>query len=164
MTQKPTSETPEERRERYKRMGMAQRRHGHSTREKSPTYHTWQGMKARCHNSKSPVFDYYGGRGVSICERWQKFDNFLADMGVRPEGKTLDRIDPKGDYCPENCRWATWSEQQRNRSSTVMLTYRGETMCIKDWAERIGIASRSLTNRIQAGWTGDRLFSPKGTA
>jgi hypothetical protein len=75
-------------------------------------------MKQRCLNPKATAYAYYGGRGVTICERWMSFDNFLADMGERPEGRTLDRIDPYGNYEPSNCRWATYAEQTHNRRKT----------------------------------------------
>ena len=87
--------------------------HGHARRKAgkpSPTYNSWRAMKERC--AKAP---YYAGRGITVCERWQSFPNFLADMGERPDGMTIDRIDPDKGYTPDNCRWATWHEQQLNR-------------------------------------------------
>jgi hypothetical protein len=90
-------------------------RHGHAVGSGTPTYVSWQTMRRRCVDENHPAYKYYGGKGVSVCERWSVFDNFLSDMGERPIGHTIDRINSDGNYEPSNCRWADWKTQAANR-------------------------------------------------
>lgn len=94
-------------------------KHGHTVGGESPTYITWHNMIQRCTNAAATSYQYYGGRGIRVCERWRKFENFLEDMGERPMGLTLDREDNDGNYEPGNCRWATRKEQQHNTRRTL---------------------------------------------
>lgn len=98
-------------------IGTANTRHGLSN---TPTHVTWMSMNQRCNDPGAVQYPYYGGRGITVCDRWQSFENFLADMGERPEGLTLDRIDGDGNYEPGNCRWATKSEQAKNRKKRLI--------------------------------------------
>lgn len=120
----------------------------------SSTYRIWRGMKSRCTNNKCKEYDRYGGRGITICERWGKFEMFLEDMGIRPEGLSLDRVDNDKGYCKENCRWATVEEQNRNKRNNTFLTIDGKTMTISEWVEQDGAVSFStIWARITHGFT-----------
>ncbi|HVJ20147.1 MAG TPA: helix-turn-helix domain-containing protein [Polyangiaceae bacterium] len=114
----------------------------------SPTYIVWAGMHARCCNPKHDAYPYYGGKGVAVCDRWQEFESFLADMGERPAGTQIDRIDNARGYEPDNCRWVTRSQQGRNRTNNVTVTVDGETACLAEWSERSGIDLRTIWNRL----------------
>lgn len=99
------------------------RKHGHCGKDhtfRTSTYEVWHGMTKRCRNSKSKAWRIYGGRGITVCERWRSFENFLADMGERPAGMTLDRRDNDGNYEPANCRWATQAEQCQNKQTSKL--------------------------------------------
>lgn len=138
-------------------------KHGHaSKRNTTPTYRTWASMLGRCKNPNRQCYPYYGGRGIRVCERWETFENFLADMGERPPGTSIDRTDVNGDYCLENCRWASDETQARNRSNNVMLTYHGKTMTQTDWCKNRGIKLGTLRRRLDLGWSIERALETPG--
>lgn len=135
--------------------------HGHAGRGNiSPEYSVWAEMKKRCDNERHEYFADYGGRGIMVCDRWRDFTNFFADMGKRPEGLTLDRIETNGNYELGNCRWATVLEQANNRRITPMVTYQGRTQSIANWARELGFAYWSLRKRLRTlGWSIERAFN-----
>ncbi len=109
-------------------------------------------MRQRCNNPNDHKYRNYGARGITVCDRWSKFEKFLEDMGEKPLGLTLDRIDNNGNYEPSNCRWATLTEQARNKRNNVMLTHEGQTYCLAEWAERTGLTYRTICSRHYSGW------------
>lgn len=119
----------------------------------TPTFKSWETMKQRCLNPNARGYERYGGRGIKICKRWLAgFENFLEDMGERPAGRTLDRIDVNGDYKPGNCRWETPSRQQRNRSDRDILHWNGKSLCIADWSDITKIPAPIIVWRMKNGW------------
>lgn len=129
--------------------GKAHTTHG---KARTTTYNSWLAMKSRCSNPNYKSFQRYGGRGITVCDRWREsFEAFLEDMGERPDGTTLDRVDPNGNYCPENCRWATVNEQQNNRTSTILVTRCGRTMSVVEWCRELGKSPDSVYKRIRRG-------------
>ncbi len=121
---------------------------------KTPTYHVYQNMIARCYNTTHFKYYAYGARGISVCEKWREsFENFYKDMGRKPNGKSIDRIDNNGSYSPGNCRWATLKEQQRNMRTNRLLTYSGRTHCMSEWAEIVGITRKALEGRLYRNWS-----------
>ena len=119
------------------------------TASNTPTYVTWTDMKARVLNPDHQHASCYSERGITLCERWLDYDNFVADMGLRPEGTTLDRINNDGNYEPGNCRWATWKEQCENKRTSRMFTAYGITQSIADWSEATGIKKCTLFYRLK---------------
>lgn len=140
------------------RSAESHRTHGLSRAEE---FNTWVQMKQRCNNPRNRAYGNYGGRGIRVCERWQhSFDAFLEDMGPRPSSKhSIDRIDNDGNYEPGNCRWATRTEQTRNRRGTVTLTFCGESRSMAEWSQVVGIPYSALQFRISHGWTAERALT-----
>jgi hypothetical protein len=135
------------------------RTHGYSrlpgTGKKTPTYRSWQSMIARCSNPSCFGFEHYQKKGITVCERWKKFENFLADMGKRPTNKTLERKDNSKGYEPDNCKWATKLEQANNRETNRRFTYRGEEYSLSQLARHTGASRSMLRGRLilSTGWT-----------
>ena len=126
----------------------------------------WNEMLQRCKNEKDPKYPDYGGRGISVCEEWKRFAPFYewAKASGYVEGKnrercSLDRIDNNGNYCPENCRWATAKEQANNRRSNHYITALGETLTIAQWSDKTGIPQTTLWKRIKMGWDAERMVT-----
>ena len=113
-------------------------------------YRIWKAMRARCSAPCNANMGNYQKYGIKVCKRWDSFDAFYLDMGDRPDGYTIDRIDPKKDYSPENCRWASWETQAKNRGNfNIIFTYKGKTMCLKDWAKEYNIHYQTLVARVK---------------
>ena len=106
--------------------------------EGTPTYSSWSSMKSRCNNSNDANYPRYGGRGITVCAEWCDFIGFFKDMGVKPDNRTLDRIDVNGNYEPSNCRWATPKTQSRNKRNSVYVKINDELIPVPEYAERIG--------------------------
>jgi hypothetical protein len=144
--------------ERTAEMGAATRRHGETG---TATYRSWVAMRRRCHDPGDKDYPSYGGRGVTVCERWGAFENFLADMGERPPGATLDRFPRKdGNYEPGNCRWASARDQANNRRDNHLLTIGDDTASLTEWARRSGLSTRCIWHRLRRGLAGRDLLAP----
>lgn len=133
--------------------------HGKS---KSPEYQSWRAMLHRCYNPKHPHFDRYGGADIKVCDRWiTSFENFLADVGLRPgQGYSLDRFpDRSGGYHPGNVRWATPTQQGRNSRGNHLVTWQGRTVCLAEWSEITGIPAHAISRRLASGWSAERALT-----
>lgn len=138
-------------------------KHGASRNaQRTPEYRSWNSMLSRCYIVGTKGYKYYGGRGITVCERWKDFANFLADMGSRPKGKTLDRYpNNDGNYEPGNCRWATAKEQAGNRRNTVILTVEGAAISLVQACLLYGQRERLVRSRLESGWDHTRaLLTP----
>lgn len=150
-------------------MVMSALRHGHTVgRKRTPEHRAWCQMRGRCERTTSPDYKDYGARGIRVAERWKTFDNFLADMGLRPPGHSLDRIDNNRGYEPENCRWATPRQQrlnQRHRPNAVLIDLGGTVATLKQWMSFFKLPSdnRSYQRRLKylrRGRPLERVFRP----
>ena len=144
----------------FRRESASERSRTHG-RTGTAEYGIWCAMKRRCSNPNVPEWKNYGGRGISVCARWHKFENFLADMGERPLGLSLDRIDNDGNYEPSNCRWAPRVAQARNARNNRVVELDGRKVCLAEACEIRGIPYRLVNNRISKGWPESLWFEPK---
>jgi len=136
--------------------------HGHTN---TPVYASWRHMIERCQKPTHHAWHNYGGRGIRVCERWKRFENFLADMGERPNGKQIDWIDNNGNYEPGNCRWATRAEQLGNTRCCRVLTFNGKTQNVTAWAEETGIPRNCIYFRIgRLGWSVEEALTQPSRA
>ena len=136
--------------------------HGHVIGGMSPTYSSWVKMWARCRGTNDKRYEKrknYDLRGIRVCKRWLRFENFLADMGERPTGLTLDRKDNNKGYSPSNCRWATMKQQIRNRRNRRTLKAFGQEVTIAEWAEISGLGWNTIKRRIVRGWSAERAVT-----
>lgn len=130
-------------------------------KNKHPAFNSWRQMRKRCLHKSHHNYDQYGGRGITICSRWLDSDNFLKDMlPTWFSGASIDRINNDGPYSPENCRWATLTQQTVNRRVTVWLEYQGERLYVAEVARRVGLDKRTLGWRLQQKWPVSALFTP----
>jgi len=116
---------------------------------RTSTYKSWINMKSRCSNQNIPAYENYGGRGITVCDRWLEFEGFYEDMGNKPRGLTLERRDNNKGYSPENCYYATPKAQSRNTRWNRLIEYDGKTKCLASWAELFGISQKTLWARLE---------------
>ncbi len=142
---------------------MAVTTHGHTRAGwRSPTYGSWHNMKKRCDEPSCPSYVWYGGAGIGYDPRWADFASFLADMGERPEGTTLDRIDCTKGYSPDNCRWATSQQQSRNKRNSRTIRYDDKDWAVGDLAAHLGLGFNTLWGRFKRGWPIEKMVRPAG--
>lgn len=139
-----------------KREELAARRRTHG-KTNTPEYKVWNNLLGRCYRKSDRNYKNYGGRGISVCARWQGprgFENFLKDMGPRPDpGLSIERRDNDGNYSPKNCFWATDAEQRLNRRNNLRITFEGVTLTLKEWSEKTGLNRRTISERLRRGWS-----------
>lgn len=123
-------------------------------------YAAWNSMIYRCYNEKAPNYENYGGRGISVCDRWMDFENFLIDMGIPPDGFSLDRIDNGDQYSPENCRWADVQTQSNNRRTNTFIEINGERLTLTEVSRKFGIHKDTIGWRLKQGMSGVDLIAP----
>ncbi len=144
-----------------KSCGCSRIKHGHTRKgQKTKTYQSWHDMIQRCTNHNDKKYNDYGNRGITICQRWMKFENFLKDMSDAPRGHQIDRIDNNKGYNKSNCHWVTSKQNNRNKRDNHLITYGGKTQCISAWSEELGIRIGTLYTRINRnGWSIEKALT-----
>ncbi len=131
---------------------------------RTPTYKSWRSMIDRCSNLKTSGYEDYGGRGIIVCEQWRSsFEVFLEDMGVRPEDSSIERLDPDGNYEPDNCIWASDIEQNNNLRTNHYLTFQDETLTLAEWARIKGLTYNTISMRLRSNWDIERILTTPQT-
>src|SRR5574343_620397 len=139
---------------RAEQLGAVARKHGMSHH---PAYRLWTEMRGRCENENNDTYESYGGRGIKVCKRWNSFPNFITDMGDRPRGHSMDRIDVNGNYEPSNCRWADAITQANNKRRTKRIEFMGRFLTIAEWSRETGIKQSVISLRLgRLGWPPSR--------
>lgn len=147
---------------------MARHKHGEARAgRKTAEYQIWKSMRARCQSPPSKAYKWYGARGIKVCERWQDYSNFIADVGRRPSlSHSIERRDNNGDYCLENCYWASRREQASNRRNNFNIKAYGQTKTLAQWAKISGVSANTIWNRLKRrdmsiAWTPEKaIFTP----
>lgn len=136
-------------------------KHGHAPKyeKRSLTYNCWKDMRKRCNNPNATRYERYGGRGIKVCERWNSFENFLADMGEAGPGMSMERIDYDGNYEPSNCKWIPRARQSSNRSMCRKITFNGETKNLADWERDLGLYKGAIFSRESYGWPIEKILT-----
>jgi len=122
-------------------------------------YRKWINMLCRCLNPKDINYKNYGARGITVCKRWHKFENFIEDMGLPKENETLDRVDNNKGYAKNNCRWVSYTVNSRNRRNNRIVTFQGKSKPIVQWAEELNMNRKTLVMRLNAGWSVERTLT-----
>lgn len=145
----------------HKRSVLPNRTTTHGQANKTATYRSWKAMRNRCNNPNSKDYHNYGGRGIAVCERWDRYENFLSDMGEKPDGFSIERKDVNGDYTPENCTWIPHREQSRNKQKATTYLYDGEALSLSQLSERVGVKAGTLHWRIKRHGYKPEILKPK---
>lgn len=128
----------------------------------TPEYDAWRHMFQRCYNEHTEAYQNYGGRGIKVCKEWNSLSNFLKDMGPRPHGMSIDRIDVDGNYCPENCRWADKSTQANNKTNNVFIEFNGLSLSLAQWGKLLDVNSSTISRRLNKGWSVEKVLFKNG--